>query len=215
MRKEIYKENFQDEGVINVWLTIVKKDPSCAAQQFYDSSIYKTDGCEHKGSLCDDLTPLDFYIADTLHLGIKLGDTMMHGIVIYTQHIEDLFNGLGVHAFFGACVLGGLRHFGSRMKQHAKVAWKGKVRSLIGTTLQEAESSKCNFPAHVQTEAGAVVKEFRSSLPKKSMSRLKDIINRCPRECHKRKVKQTNSQEKGAKLTAKQKLIEKALAGLG
>ena len=100
------------------------------------------------------------------------------------------------------------------MKQHAKVAWKGKVRSLIGTTLQEAESSKCNFPAHVQTEAGAVVKEFCSSLPKKSMSRLKDIINRCPRECHKRKVKQTNSQEKGAKLTAKQKLIEEALAGL-
>ena len=74
------KENFQ--GVMNAW--------SCAAKQIYHASIYKTDGCEHKANLCDDSTPLDFYITDTLHLGIKLGDMTMHGILEYTQHIEDL-----------------------------------------------------------------------------------------------------------------------------
>ena len=46
------------------------------------------------------------------------------------------------------------------------------------------------------------------------MSYLKEIINRCPRKCQKSKVKQNSSQEKGATLPTKQKLIEEALAGL-
>ena len=64
------------------------------------------------------------------------------------------------------------------MKQHAKVAWKGKVHTLMGTTFkfQEAESSKSKLQP--QTEAGAVVKEFCQSMIKKSMARLEDIIKK-------------------------------------
>ena len=96
--------------------------------------------------------------------------------------LQIFFHGLGLHAFFLARVHGGLRHLGSRMKQHAKVAWnsKGKVRSLMGSTFQEAESSKSKIQP--QTEAGAVVKEFCQSMIKKSMARLEDMIKKCPRK---------------------------------
>ena len=83
------------------------------------------------------------------------------------------------------------------------------MRTLMATIFHEAESSKSKIQP--QTEAGAVVKEFRQSLIKKSMARLEGIIKKCPRECTNTKSK---SQPNGAKVMAKQKLVEKALSGL-
>ena len=98
-----------------------------------------------KGLLVDPYTPLSNYLVDTLHFFIVLANIVMNSLIIpLVQELEDTYPGVGIYVFFVACKVSGLKHLGSRLLQHAKLACKSTSKLV---RLTDAYNQKYNGPA--------------------------------------------------------------------
>jgi hypothetical protein len=147
-------------------------------EKFYESALYKQfvkDEAtnEYKGRLSDPITPLDYYIADSMHAGLRLG-VFVHGLVmLQAQRIENAHQGFGVHAYYAAACVTGFRHFGEKAKAFAKTELKAKMCLLNGICASDATENPVAL-----SHSAEKVKEFREMLSKKSMTkeRLTEIL---------------------------------------
>ena len=131
---------------------------------------------QYKGELCDEVTPIEQYIADSLHVGLRTGDFAQSIVMLQAQRVENLYRGTGIHAYHAAACCTGFKHFGEKMKAYCKGELKAKVRTLNALTAPQASNSKDAGIA--MSFSAEFVHEFKAMLSKPSVTkaRLQEIL---------------------------------------
>ena len=174
-------EKFKEEKEDNMDHLAKIDDEEYIREKFYESSLYKQyvnqdENAQYKGELCDEVTPIDQYIADSLHVGLRTGDFAQSIVMVQAQRVENLYRGTGVHAYHGAACCTGFKHFGEKMKAYCKGELKAKVRTLNALTAPQASSLK--DAGNTMSFSGECVHEFKAMLSKPSVTkgRLQEIL---------------------------------------
>lgn len=174
-----------------------------AMERFYSDDSFK-DVCKSQDSegaymfksfLCDFVTPLSNYLTDTLHFSIILANLVLNRLILpLVVAVEELHPGVGVHTFYVACKLAGLRHLGKRLREYARSKYGSKIVRFGDVQHTIATAPGVLLDEAIKSEA------VRSVVPRWKISHARKVLKRLlPREQNNR-VDRMNLQDVRAEL---------------